>query len=177
MSIFENRSKQNKVLKIAFYLERLYMQKLLNYKIRKDVQKYWTVNLKTVLAVLPLPYFFYTFSHIVSCRQIMGCTWTDFASTFPFYLLLMTFVSKLNFLNYLLLFLVTTAIYIVIFYELGGWLEKQYRHFKEKPRFVFKRIEPNYSLVGTRGLEPPRDFSHTLLRRVRMPVPPRAPNV
>lgn len=29
-------------------------------------------------------------------------------------------------------------------------------------------------MVGTRGFEPPWDYSHTLLRRVRMPIPPRA---
>ena len=29
-------------------------------------------------------------------------------------------------------------------------------------------------MVGTEGLEPSRDYSHTLLKRTRMPIPPRA---
>jgi hypothetical protein len=103
-------------------------------------QERWGSAVRVIVAALPLPYFFYTLSHIISCRQIMGCTWTDFASTFPFYLLLMAFVGKLNFVTYLMLYFITVVIYMVIFYEITLWLEKQYHHFKEKPKFILKRV-------------------------------------
>src|SRR5262245_57425878 len=43
---------------------------------------------------------------------------------------------------------------------------------KQKPRFQSRKAGP---VVPTKGLEPPREYSHYALNVARLPIPPRRP--
>lgn len=95
-------------------------------------------------AALLIPLFGYlvfTFFRNLQCQaQKLNCALVDSVVIFPFYLLLAPFVSRLNFFSYVLLYIFSSVIYTVIFYHIANWLELIYLRFKERPRFILKRI-------------------------------------
>lgn len=90
--------------------------------------------------VLPALYLFITFFRTVGCGQVGGCTLNDFTPVFPFYTLVLFFNGKLEFWSYIILYILSSAVYLVIFYQLGGWLERQYNRLLNKPKFILRRV-------------------------------------
>ncbi len=89
----------------------------------------------------PAIYLTYTFFHLFTCPQgMLGCGLQDFAPIFPFYLIIATFVSRLNIFEFFLLYILSSVAYLGIFYYFGLWLEDLYVRYKHRPSFSLKKI-------------------------------------
>lgn len=65
---------------------------------------------------------------------------SEFGVVFPFYVILTSFIGRINFFTYALLYLISSAVYVIIAYQAARWLEQMYQRLKNRPRVVIKRI-------------------------------------
>ena len=143
-----------------------------NYLVKKDISPVTAnpllLGIKITALAVCWTFFAYEAFKILNCGSsyFMCASFREFSAVFPLYLLFMFFAAHLNISDYLALYVASGILYSLIFTYIINWIERAYSHWRNRP--VMKKIK----LVPKRGLEPPRDFSHTLLRRVRMPVPP-----
>jgi len=100
-----------------------------------------SIKFRGLILALPFTYLAYTFVYAFACQDgIMGCSFADFAPVFPFYLLVAAFVSKLNFVGLVSLYIISSVVYFIIFYYFSVWIEQAYNRHKYRPHFVLKKI-------------------------------------
>jgi len=92
-----------------------------------------------ILAVVAF-YLAYTFGGIIHCGGMLVCGMSDFGVVLPFYLLLLIFNLRLNLFSYILLYIISSGIYLAVFYYLTGWVEEVYERNKFRARFTLKQI-------------------------------------
>ena len=99
-------------------------------------------SLQFRLGVMAVPalYLLVTFFRTIGCGQVGGCTLHDFIPVFPFYTLVLLFNGKLEFWSYIIFYILCSAFYLVIFNQIGGWLERRYTRFSQRPKFILRRL-------------------------------------
>lgn len=117
------------------------IKKILNIDYRALAKRHRTAIIRSVFMLPPGVYVAFALVNFLRCRQgIFGCSMNDFIVVAPFYTLVASFTNKLNFIGQLLLYVISSTIYLAAFYYLGLLLEQQYDRIKNRPRFVLKRL-------------------------------------
>ncbi len=100
------------------------------------------LKLSTSLLILPAAYLIYNFVNFLSCYRggQLSCNIYDLAVVFPLYAVVTSFFGRINFFTYILLYLLSSAVYLIIFYHFGVWLESAYQRQKQRPNFTLKRV-------------------------------------
>ena len=82
------------------------------------------VSLVVTLAV----FFAYDLVSLISCKGgLQVCSnFRQMGMIFPFYLVVMPFIPRLNFVWFSVLFVVSSVIYLIIFYKIVGYLETSF---------------------------------------------------
>ena len=116
------------------------MKNILDLQNSEFVQKHSRLLFRSAVMALPVVYLLWVFLRALGCGQIGGCTLHDFSPIFPFYLFILLFNGKLEFWSYILLYILSSAVYMVIFYRFALWLEQKHDQHNHRPKFELKRV-------------------------------------
>ena len=117
------------------------LKKLLASGYQSLIQKDKDLVVKVAIMAIPGAYFFSTLVDLFRCGHgAWACGINDFIVILPFYVITTSFIPRINFFLILMLYLLSSAAYLALFYQGLLWLERQYYKVKHRSSFILKRI-------------------------------------